>query len=400
VTSSSAPVDRRRKVVPRILVGVFVPVVPAVSVVLVLLALTGPAAAHDESVSASDVVVKGAEVTWTVDVGVAGLAKVIPFGQQVSGAERTVDKSEIDARREAIADYLARSLTVTLDGQPVVASRGALTPRYETLPGAAAPAITRVALELRFRAPRPIAELRARVAFFSDLTGSHRAVLRVGWDQEWKQTTALGVTELHFQKGKLTPSRVRVLGEFVLWGVHHILMGFDHLAFLLALMLAIVKVRTLLLVITSFTVAHSITILLAAMEVVRMPPAITEALIAASIVYVAGENLLLGRRAASLRGRWLMTFAFGLVHGLGFAEVLRERLAEVPEGIVMPVLAFNLGVELGQVAVVAAVFPLLRWLRGCGATSSGWETRQKQIVQLGSVPILVAGLYWLFQRLS
>jgi hypothetical protein len=371
-----------------------------VTVLLVLLALTGPAAAHDESVSASEVVVKGAEVIWTVDVGVAGLGKVIAFGGQVNGGERTIDAAEVTARREAIADYLTRGLTVTLDGQPAVASPGALTPRYETLPGAAAPAITRVALELRFRAPRPVTELRAKVAFFSDLTSSHRAVLRIGWADQWKRMTALGVTELHFQKGQLNPSPMRVLADFVQWGVHHILMGYDHLAFLLALMLAIVKVRELLLVVTSFTVAHSITILLAAMEVVRMPPAITEALIAASIVYVAAENLLLGRRVGALRGRWLMTFAFGLVHGLGFAEVLRERLAEVPQGIVLPVLAFNVGVELGQVAVVAVMFPLLRWLRGVGATSAGWETRQKQIVQLGSLPILVAGLYWLFQRLS
>jgi hypothetical protein len=90
------------------------------------------------------------------------------------------------------------------------------------------------------------------------------------------------------------------------------------------------------------------------------------------------------------------------VHGLGFAEVLRERLAEVPEGIVLPVVAFNVGVELGQVALILVFYPALVWLRRVGATpASAWlENRQKQIVRVGSVPIMAAGLYWLITRLQ
>ena len=378
---------------------------------LALLVLVGSPSvhAHDESVSASDVQISDARVRWTVDVGVAGLAKALGLsatGREMGPGERALSEPELEARRSAIVAYVTGGLTVTIDGQVITAQPGALTPKYETLPAATGPALTRVALELVYPSPSgQIGAVTAKVAFFSQLTASHRAVLRISWGEQWTQSTALGVTELSWRKGELTPSRARVLGEFVLWGVHHILIGLDHIAFLLALVLAAMRVRELLLVVTSFTIAHSITILLSALEVVRVPPALTEALIAASIVYVAAENLIMAGRP--VRGRWVLTFGFGLVHGLGFAEVLRERLAEVAGGLVLPVIAFNVGVELGQVALILVAFPALVWLRRTRAQVtpsapgvSRVETRQKQIVRVGSVPIMLAGLYWLVERLS
>ena len=100
--------------------------------------------------------------------------------------------------------------------------------------------------------------------------------------------------------------------------------------------------------------------------------------------------------------RWLLTFAFGLVHGLGFAEVLRERLAEAPGGVLLPVIAFNLGVELGQAVLVAVAFPaagLAPARRGRPAAPEAARTRQERILRLGSIPIALLGLFWLAQRL-
>jgi hydrogenase/urease accessory protein HupE len=148
------------------------------------------------------------------------------------------------------------------------------------------------------------------------------------------------------------------IGFFPL-GVEHILIGFDHLLFLLALVLRGGNAWSLLKIVTAFTVAHSLTLGLAALDVVQLPSALVEAVIAASIAWVAAENLW--RRDAASH-RWIVSFAFGLVHGFGFSSVLRE-IGLPDEGLVWALLSFNLGVEVGQAIAVAAVFPLLWWLR-------------------------------------
>jgi hydrogenase/urease accessory protein HupE len=364
------------------------------------LALPRVGRAHDESVSASDVVVMDREVRWTVDVGLVGLAKVVDFPEAPGGDPEALPESAILGLRTAIADYLRGGIAVSLDGRPIPAQVGALEPRYETVPPSGTRKITRVALELRFLAPAAIRQLHARVGFFSDLTSSHRALLKIRWGDQSRQMTALGVAEVALERGRLNPSRWVVAWDFVRWGAHHIFIGYDHIAFLLALLLAVARLRSLLLIITSFTVAHSLTILLAALDVVHMPTRLTEALIAASIVWVALENLALGVRPRPRR--WALTFGFGLIHGLGFAEVLRDRLAEAPGGILLPVIAFNVGVELGQAVLVAAAFPLLIWWRrGAGGVlpPQSARIREERILRFGSIPIALLGMFWLVQRL-
>jgi hydrogenase/urease accessory protein HupE len=366
-----------------------------------LLLSSAGAQAHDESVSASDVSIDGQEVRWKVDVGLAGLAKVVDFPRAPSGGElAALDDAEVLARKREIGAYLGRGLQVFLDGRETAASLGALEPRREALQPGGPLQITRVALELRFTSPRPIDQVRARIGIFSDLTSAHRAVLKIRWGDEATQMARLGVSEVVLERGRLNPGRWAVAWDFLRWGAHHIFIGYDHIAFLVALLLAVGRLRSLLFIITSFTVAHSLTILLAALEVVRMPARVTEALIAASIVWVALENIVLGDRPRPRR--WLLTFAFGLVHGLGFAEVLRERLTEAPGGVLLPVIAFNLGVELGQAVLVSLAFPVLIWLRrGAGGllAPEAARTRSERILRLGSVPIALLGFFWLAQRL-
>ena len=365
---------------------------------------TGEACAHDESVSASEVVIGDREVLWRVDVGLAGLAKVIDFARPITGGELAAEnEGELFARKDAIAAYLGRGLELFLNGQSTPASptsTGALQPGYETLPGGGPPRLTRASLELRFESAQSIREVRARMGFFSDLTSGHRALLKIRWGSESRQMSRLGVSEVLFEKGRLNPGRWTTAWDFLLWGGHHIFIGYDHIAFLLALLLAVARFRELLLIITSFTVAHSCTILLAALDIVRMPVRITEALIAASIVWVALENIAFGFRPRPRR--WALTFAFGLIHGLGFAEVLRERLVEAPGGILLPVLAFNLGVELGQATLVGAAFPALLWIRRgrqANLPAEAVQIRQERILRFGSIPIGVLGMVWLAQRL-
>ena len=172
----------------------------------------------------------------------------------------------------------------------------------------------------------------------------------------------------------------RGASSFFTLGIEHILTGYDHLLFLLALMLCGGGLWSLLKIITAFTVAHSITLALAALDLVVLPSALVESLIALSIAYVALENLL-PRHAVSRR--WAVSFAFGLVHGFGFSSVLRE-IGLPKENLLLSLVNFNLGVEVGQLTVVLLVVPILMRLK-----SKPWEPR---LVATVSGVILAVGL--------
>src|SRR5262249_42959902 len=176
--------------------------------------------------------------------------------------------------------------------------------------------------------------------------------------------------------------------EFLSLGVEHIATGYDHLLFLLGLLIVGGSLRTALQIITSFTLAHSLTLALATVNVVNIPPKIIEPLIAASIVFVGVQNILRG----GLEKRWLLTFAFGLIHGCGFASALRDLgVGAGGTSIVVPLLSFNLGVETGQLAVASVVLPCI------------WQCQRspiyvRRMVPVGSGLILLAGGYWLVER--
>jgi hypothetical protein len=175
--------------------------------------------------------------------------------------------------------------------------------------------------------------------------------------------------------------------RFFRLGIHHIWTGYDHLLFLLAVLLAGGGFGRIVAIVTSFTVAHSITLGAAATGLVQLPVEPVEAVIALSIVYVAVENML-GRGGDR---RALVTFFFGLIHGFGFASVLSET-ALPPGDVVVPLLAFNLGVEAGQLAVVVVVVPLL---------AVALRSSAGRAVKLGlSALIAIAGAMWAVERIG
>lgn len=149
------------------------------------------------------------------------------------------------------------------------------------------------------------------------------------------------------------------VGEFVWLGIEHILIGWDHLLFILALVLPGGSAGSLIRTITAFTVAHSITLGLAATGLVSVPSGLVEALIALSIAWVAAENLFSKR---PLDRRWQISFLFGLIHGFGFSNVLRE-IGLPKDSLLLALLNFNIGVELGQLLVIALLLPLLALMR-------------------------------------
>ena len=171
------------------------------------------------------------------------------------------------------------------------------------------------------------------------------------------------VFDVHAEVGvvELDPRWHQAAWLFVKEGFWHILDGTDHLLFLLCLVIPFRRFRPLVIVVTAFTVAHSVTLIASAYDIAPdalwFPP-LVETLIAASIFYMAIENIV----GAGVERRWVMTFAFGLVHGFGFSFLLRERLQFAGSHLLSSLLAFNVGVELGQLLVLVLLVPVLGFL--------------------------------------
>ena len=169
--------------------------------------------------------------------------------------------------------------------------------------------------------------------------------------------------EMHDDPGvvRLDPTWTQAFARFVSLGFEHILSGTDHLLFLFCLVIPLRRLRTLLAVVTAFTVAHSVTLIASAYDLAPSAlwfPPLVETLIATSIVYMALENIV----GAGTARRWMITFGFGLVHGFGFSFALRETLQFAGAHMLTSLLAFNVGVELGQLLVLAVTIPTLTFL--------------------------------------
>lgn len=238
----------------------------------------------------------------------------------------------------------------------------------------------------------PITHAKMDFVLLADLAPGHRHIARSTGGVQVVETVisrAQRTFEIDVASGSSATQPVRrdrlsLLGL----GVEHILTGYDHLVFLLGLVLVGGRWRTLLWVVTAFTIAHSITLGLAALSVWAPSPSVIEPAIALSIAYVGVENFFV----KNAEKRWRITFPFGLVHGFGFAGALREVAlpkADVPAALFL----FNAGVELGQLAVLAVVLPALTVLRRrpCFA---------KHGVRVVSAAIVVAGLIWFVTRIA
>lgn len=251
-------------------------------------------------------------------------------------------------------------------------------------------------VEFRFAFSRPPAEhnLSFRSLLLKDLPLGHRQAfaIRAASGVELSRrllSAAEDTAPFTLEKAEGSPQNAAFL-EFVFLGVRHILTGYDHLLFLFGLLIMCQRGRTAALLITCFTAAHSLTLALSTFGLVNLPSRFVEAAIAASILYVGVENIF--RRDRPISGRALLTFVFGLVHGLGFASVLREMgVANSGSAAVLPLVGFNSGVELGQLSVAAIILPIIWGLR-----------RTDSFLRIGvpacSLLVAAAGGYWLLDR--
>jgi hydrogenase/urease accessory protein HupE len=190
------------------------------------------------------------------------------------------------------------------------------------------------------------------------------------------------------------PPLTSTMQRYLLTGIEHIFLGYDHVAFLVAIVLWARRLVPVIKIVTAFTIAHSITLSLAALNIVVIPGVVVEPAIAASIVFVATENFF----SRDIDGRWRVAFVFGLIHGFGFASALRE-VGLPTNAVVTALVAFNLGVEIGQVAIVSIVIPALIALDRLMSADRTKPARVASLVYAISMLISLLGCYWLFTRL-
>ena len=213
-----------------------------------------------------------------------------------------------------------------------------------------------VLAETPIRDQRSPFAIRARLDHLASRVGTAlRFELPGGISRAYQWSTDPGIVPLD-------PSWTQAARGFIALGVEHILSGADHLLFLLCLIIPVRRIRELIWVITAFTLAHSLTLIAAAYQwapqALWFPPLI-ETLIAASIFYMAIENVW---SPAHTDRRWMLAFAFGLIHGCGFSFALHESMQFAGSHLLLSLLSFNIGVELGQLAVLIVAVPLLGWL--------------------------------------
>jgi HupE / UreJ protein len=246
--------------------------------------------------------------------------------------------------------------------------------------------------------------LKARYSLLFDVDPSHRGLVQwIGPGSQTVQALVFGTESAEQSLALQAPGPWQTLRQYLVDGVWHIWIGYDHILFLLALLLPAVLVRRqgqwqgaphlagavkeVVKVVTAFTLAHSITLSLAALGVVSLPSRLVESAIAASVVLAALNNL----RGTIEGRRWVMAFVFGLLHGFGFASVLADL--GLPQGaLVLALVGFNVGVELGQLAIVAVFLPLAFSLRSTGFYRFG-------VLKVGSLLVALLASWWLVQRM-
>ena len=348
------------------------------SVALAVMAMS-PALSHNAGVSTSRIVIAGR----TVDVEINALARDY---EQASGV-RIADKASGEVNAVALSVMAPALLGYVGDHVAVLAGDRRCVPGT----GMAKAADTHVSVTVTWRCP-PDGDLHYRVTLFQDVDPAARHLVLIATEGTEREL-ALYKNAPEIALSGTAPSVWQVVGRFIQAGIEHIFLGYDHIAFLLAVILWGQRLWPLVKVVTAFTIAHSITLSLAAMQIFAVPSAIVEPAIAASIVFVAAENFF----SRNVDRRWPVTFAFGLVHGFGFAGALQE-IGLPPNALVPALAAFNFGVEIGQMVIVALAFPLLLLSDRIGRGGEAHKGRHPSLVYSVSAAILVLGLYWLIER--
>jgi hydrogenase/urease accessory protein HupE len=331
-----------------------------------------PAWAHPAPFSYLDVVFKDGGVEGTLVVHIIDAAHELGVPP-----ERLMDAEFVVGQEQRLGEILASRLDLRGDRRLSIEWRGVELMKEEQA--------------LRFRYRIPDADFGA-LSIDTNLfpyDPLHQTFINVYDEGQLRQQIIFNAeTNAHVYYRGTTQGAIEVMKTFIPSGTHHILIGPDHILFLIGLLLLGGSWGALVRIVTAFTIGHSITLSLAALDIVTPPPSIIEPAIALSIVFVGADNLVRGD-GRDLRA-WV-ALVFGLVHGFGFANVLRE-FGLPREALGWSLFSFNFGVEIGQLIVVLLVASLLAAIRRRN------QLLGSRVAFAGSIVVIAAGTYWFVQR--
>ncbi len=345
---------------------------------------------HPGSISRSLITVDGSVVKHSQRVQALSLIEVLPIDLD---DDSRLGPEELKAARDPILEYLTQTYQLRVNGssQPLSMTAGPMDAFLEGSPEL--PSNSWLQIDWVGSGDAPVESLVVTETMFEVTAPDHIEYMSVAWTGQVASEVVLhsDIESHEFVPGGEAKS---VLHAFFVLGIDHILSGYDHLLFLLALLVAICSLKELAWVVTAFTLAHSVTLALAAFELVSLPSQFVEMAIALSIVYVAAETLLgLGRRSL-----WIVALVFGLLHGLGFAGFLREALYGEATKL-LPLVGFNVGVEAGQLVALLPPALVFGWFARRRSSADGPRT----LVPTGlgkalSLLVVLLGLYWFLER--
>jgi hypothetical protein len=356
--------------------------------VIILLALAAPAYAHQTAIKYVELTIDGADVDVTFKVAPNDVTEPmhVPVDSKPTAATA--------AASPGVAAYVARWLQIAI---PTNAGALACAP---TPAAAAADADNFVVVSWRVTCARSIDSLLVDLGAFFAVDPKMEAIVRVG---RAGSTDVVANVVRHGDSPALLKVGELSLLRWVRYGMGHIYGGIDHISFVLALLLVVMlsrprdryevkpfgaTLRATATVVTAFTLAHSLTLIAAALGWLSLPSRVVESAIAASIAYTAAENIV----RPDVRWRYALTFGFGLAHGLGFASALAVDLP--PHGVVPPLLCFNVGVEIGQLTIVAVALPVFYMT----ARTLGPDRYRRFAMPVLSAVIFVFGSIWFVER--
>ena len=344
--------------------------------------IVAAAYAHDPGLSTATLRLQTDKLDAVLVFSIVDVKEIVELDKDQDGK---LSKAELEAGIAELQSMASQALDVKLDGQTVLPSQTRC--RFDASDNASVylsfPAASFSHLVVRSKWLAMLQPGHRQFLSFQTVDGQVLAerILSANSDSVTVQMDALAINPGESKKTSFA--------NFLVMGVKHIWTGYDHLLFLFGLLIVTKNFSSSVKIITCFTIAHSITLAVATLSLVQISSRIVEPLIAASIVYVGVENLL---RGDDPKGRWLLTFSFGLIHGFGFASILKELgVGSNGRSIVVPLVSFNLGVELGQIAIAGVALPLIWKLRRKPLFVSRW-------VPACSVLVAALGTFWFVQR--
>lgn len=351
--------------------------------IVTFVVLAAPVFAHPAPYSYLNLRLNHGQSPNSIDASLVVHVIDLAYELNITPTEALLDSSRANSLKEAIQNLMRTRLLLAADGQPI---------EFDVLAVEPIPDQQALSLRLQFQTKTTPIALSVNcslfpydplhqtfINFYEDDALTHQDITDkdhnsveyfIGGAGDWRSTVA-------------------VVKRFLVSGIEHIFAGPDHILFIIGLLLLGGSLKRLLLIVTAFTIAHSVTLTLAAMDILNPPARWIEPIIALSIVYVGIDNLMVGKTGRDVRA-WI-AFFFGFIHGFGFAGVLKEF--GLPRGALgWSLFSFNLGVEIGQVCIVIVAASLLMMLR---RRNPVWGDR---IATLGSVIVILAGSFWFIQR--